>query len=108
MQDRDPVADVLHVGEQVAGQQNRLPLLAQFADQFLDLGGADRVQAGRRLVEKDQLRVVDQGLRQTDPALHALRILAELPVLRAERPTMSISRPTRLVRSADDILNSRP
>ena len=42
---------------------------------------ADRVEAGGRLVEQDQLGVVDQGLGQADPALHALGVFAELAVL---------------------------
>ena len=83
MEDGDPVADVLHVGQQVAGQDDRLALLAELADQLLDLGGADRVEARGRLVEQDQLGVVDQGLGQADPPLHALGVLAELAVLGA-------------------------
>src|SRR3712207_8964530 len=31
----------------------------------------DRVETGRRLVEEEHLRVVDQGRGQVDPALHA-------------------------------------
>ena len=109
MEDRDPVADVLHVGQQVAGQDDRLALLAQLADQVLDLGRADRVEARGRLVEQDQLGVVDQGLSQPDAALHALGVFAKLAVLGAgqARPCRS-SRPTRLFRSAAEILNSRP
>ena len=96
VQDRDPVADVLHVGQQVAAQDDRLALVAQLADQVLHLGRADRVEARGRLVEQDQLGVVDQRLGQADPPLHALGVFAELACLAAFRPTMSISRSTRL------------
>ena len=63
------------------GQHDRLALFAELADQVLDLGRADRVEARGRLVEQDQLGVVDQRLGQADPALHALGVLAELAVL---------------------------
>ena len=56
MEDRDAVADVLHVGQQVAGEDDRLALLAQVADQLLDLRGADRVEPRRRLVEQESAR----------------------------------------------------
>ena len=62
-----------------------LPWLAELADQLLDLGRADRVEARSRLVEQDQLGVVDQGLSQPDPALHPLGVLAELAVLGARQ-----------------------
>ncbi len=86
VQDRDPVADVLHVGQQVAREHDRLALLTKIADQFLDLGRADRVQPRGRLVEQDQLRVVDQRLGQPDPPLHALGILPQLPLLGRREP----------------------
>ena len=81
MEDRDAVANVLHVGQQVPGEDDRLALLAQVADQLLDFRGADRVEPRGRLVEQDQLGVVDQRLGQPDAALHALGILAKLAML---------------------------
>ena len=55
------------------------------------------IQAGRRLVEQDQIGVVDQRLGQADAAGHALGILAKLSLARssASRPTMSSSSGTR-------------
>jgi hypothetical protein len=53
--------------------------LAEIADKFEKtmegiekLVNSLRVQAGRRLVQDDQVGVVNQGLGQADPALHAL------------------------------------
>ena len=77
VEDRDAVADVLHVGQQVAGQQDRLAAAAELDDEVLDLAAADGVQAGGRLVEDEQVGVVDEGLGQADAAGHALGILAD-------------------------------
>ena len=63
------------------GEDDRLALLAQVANQLLDLGRADRVEPRGRLVEQDQLGVVDQRLGQPDAPLHTLRILAKLAML---------------------------
>ena len=81
VEDGDPVADVLHVGQQVAAHDDRLALLLQVQDQVFHVPGADRVQAGGRLVQQDQLGIVDQGLGQADAAGHALGILFQLPPL---------------------------
>ncbi len=86
VQDGDPVADVLHVGQQVAAHEDRLALVAQLEDQVLHLARADRVQAGGRLVEHDQLGVVDQGLGQADAAGHALGVFLQLPPLGPVQP----------------------
>ena len=108
-QDRDAVADVLHVGQQVAAEQDRLALLLEREDQVLHLARADRVEAGRRLVEQDQVGVVDQRLGQADAAGHALGILAKLALAAlASRPTMSSSSGTRRFSSRRGILNSLP
>ena len=40
----------------------------------------ERVEAGGRLVEEDELGVIEQRLRQADPLLHALAVLAQAPV----------------------------
>ena len=84
MENGDAVADVLHVRQEVAGEDDGFALLvAEVANEVLDFRGADRVQAGGRLVQKDQLWVVDQRLGQADAALHAFGILTKLAVLRA-------------------------
>ena len=81
MQNRDPIANVLHVGQQVAAHHDRLPLGLELQNQVLHLAGADRVQTAGRLVEQDQLRIVDQRLGQADAPGHAFGILAQLPPL---------------------------
>ena len=109
VQNRDPIADVLHVGQQVAAHHDRLALVLELQDQVLHLAGADRVEAAGRLVEQDQLGIVDQRLGQADAAGHALGVFLELPLagpveadhldqavdplLAARRAGMSNSRP---------------
>ena len=55
--DRHPVAQLLDLGEQVAREQDRDPLIRQAPDQHPHVAHARGVQAGRRLVEQQQLRV---------------------------------------------------
>src|SRR5258707_15865205 len=50
------------------------------ADLCPERGAALRVEPGRRLVEEEDRRVVDQGEREVEPALHAARVRAHLPV----------------------------
>src|SRR5690606_7417984 len=57
---------VLDIGEQVAGEQDGLAAPAQLDDQVLDLARADRIEAGRGLVEDEEVGVVDEGLGQAD------------------------------------------
>ena len=55
-QHHDPVGEPEHLVDVVAGQQDRGALLAQAADQLLDLGGGPDAQRGGRLVEQQQPR----------------------------------------------------
>ncbi len=50
IEDADPVADVLHVGQQVRREEDRLALALQVQDEVLHFAGADRVQARGRFV----------------------------------------------------------
>ena len=64
----------------MTAENDRLAPPRQELDQVLDLAAADRVQAGGRFIQDHQVRVVDQGLGQTDAARHAFRELAHRPV----------------------------
>ena len=76
--DDDVVAGALQLAEQVRGDQDRdAEVGVDAADQAEHLVAADRVEAVGRLVEQDQLRVVDQGLGELDPLLHAGRVAAD-------------------------------
>ena len=54
------------------------PAIAQPEDQRADVAAAERIEARHRLVEDDQLRIVDERLRDADALQHALRELAQL------------------------------
>ena len=69
----DVVAHRLHVVEQVGGQHDRDAERRQAGDERQHLLAADRVQAGGRLVEQDQLRVGHERLGQLGPLPHARR-----------------------------------
>ena len=72
VKDRDAVADVFHVREQVRRKEDGLAAAGEGDDEVLDLAAAQRVEAGRRLVEDDEVRIVDQRLREADPPGHSL------------------------------------
>ena len=71
--DRDRGAQLLELGEDVAADEDRLAQRAQLAEELAQLDPRPRVEAGRRLVEEQHLRVVDEGVGQAQPLLHAAR-----------------------------------
>jgi hypothetical protein len=81
VQDRHAVADLLDLRQQVGAEQHGRPTRLLFEDQRGDLGRADRVDAGRRLVEDQYRGFGHQRLREPDALEHALRISAD-PAIR--------------------------
>ena len=71
--------------------------VAQLADQGADLADLDRVEARRRLVEDQDVGVVDHRLGQPDPLAVALGELAEDPILDVPQPA-----------TLDDLVDRRP
>ena len=69
--DRDARAQLLELGEDVAADEDRLAEAAQLAEQLAQLDAGPRVEAGGRLVEEQDLRVVDEGVREAESLLHA-------------------------------------
>ena len=55
--DRDPVAEHLDLGQDVAGQQHRPPSLPLLLDALAERGLHQRVEPGGRLVEQQQLHI---------------------------------------------------
>ena len=60
-----------------------MPLRQKFGEQLPELAARDRIDAGRRLVEEDERRLVDERARQRQLLLHAARQLLRQPA--AER-----------------------
>ena len=75
--DRDPVAGPVHLGDDVRREEDRPALLARLADQPEERLLDERVEARRRLVEDQQVRLVLERDDQPDLLLVALAVLAE-------------------------------
>ena len=76
--DRDPVAQLLHLGQLVAGEQHRDPFVGETADQRAHVAHPGRVEAGRGLVEDQQARAAQQRGGDPEPLAHAVRVAADL------------------------------
>ena len=76
--DGDAAAERLGVGEDVRAEEHRPALVAQPQDQVPDLPAPEGIEPGHRLVEKDDLGIVDERLRDPDALHHPLRELAQL------------------------------
>ena len=78
--DRQPVAELIGFLQILRGQEYRRPLGVD-ASHLLPHGEpAGGVEAGRRLVQEKDLRLVHEGRRQIEPALHAPRVTLDAPV----------------------------
>src|SRR5208283_4217873 len=84
--DPHPVAKRLRIRENVGRKENRLAFGAQLLDQIPDLAPPHRVQPRHRLIQKHQLRIVQDRLRQPQSLQHAL---GELPQLHPRRIAQS-------------------
>ena len=78
--DRDPVAERVGLVEVVRGEEDGHALVAQPADLVPHVRAALRVEAGGRLVEEDDLRLVDDAERDVDPAALAAGVGLALAV----------------------------
>ena len=72
VEDHDPVAHPLDLGQQVRVEDHRRAAVARGADDRPDVHPPDRVERRGRLVEQDQLRVAEQGDAEPEPLLHPL------------------------------------
>src|SRR3954469_600577 len=86
LDDRDAVGERLRLVEVVRGQQDRLPQVAQRADRRPGVAARGGVEARRRLVEEDQLRVADQRQPEVEGPQLAAGQLARLGVVLALQP----------------------
>ena len=81
-EDPDPIANLLHLGEEMRREQNGNPASFQIENEIADFAGALRIDPGRRLIEHDQLRLLDERLSQPDSLQHSLGITAQTPIPR--------------------------
>src|SRR5205823_9415320 len=66
-QDGDAVGELLRLVEVVRRQQDRLAERAQAADRLPGGAARGRVEAGRRLVEEDEVGVTDEREPEVEP-----------------------------------------
>ena len=71
--DRDARAQLLELGKDVAADDDRLAQRAQLPEELAELDPGARVQPGSRLVEEQDLRIVDERVGEAEPLLHAAR-----------------------------------
>ena len=57
----------------MAADEDRLAERPELAEELAQLHAGARVEAGCRLIEEQDLRIVDQGVRQAQPLLHPAR-----------------------------------
>src|SRR6266481_1755862 len=63
----------------MAAQDDGFPAARQSEDEVLDLPAADRVEPGSRLIQDDEVRIVDERLGEAYAALHTFGKLADCP-----------------------------
>ena len=80
--DRDAVADLLDLAEQVGVEEHGDAAAAQLDEQPADGPAPGRVEGARGLVEQQQRRLPDERLRDPEPLLHALRHRLDAAVAR--------------------------
>ena len=73
-QDRHAVGRVLDLREDVAGEEHGSSLVAESANEVSYLLDASRIQAIRRLVEDEQLRILQERRSDPQPLLHPERV----------------------------------
>ena len=81
VQHPDPGAQLLHLGHQVAGQEDRHPRLVQPDEELAQVPDPVRVQAVARLVQHQQPRPADQRAGQAQPLPHAQRVGLDRPAV---------------------------
>ncbi len=86
VQHDDPVAERLHVGEDVGAEKHRLPRRLEIPDDAAHLHPAHRVQPRHRFVEDHEFRVVQQRLGQPQPLHHPLGIFPDRSAPGSRKP----------------------
>ena len=83
IEDDDRLAERLDIVEDVRRQEDLDRLMGRdVPDELEDLGPAGRIEVRGRLVEEEDLGIVDEGLGQLEALLHARGVRVEEPVSR--------------------------
>src|SRR5690606_25156075 len=85
-EDGDPVGLRLEFRERVRGDHHARAGLRPFANEIVEDAAERRVEAGRRLVQKQEVRVSEDRLGKAEPLSHTLRIRPHRAPLRLSQP----------------------
>ena len=80
VEDRHPVGEPVGLVEVLRGQEHGGAVVDQTPHDLPHRATAARIEAGRRLIEEDDLRRADQGHRQIETATHPTRVRHDDPV----------------------------
>jgi hypothetical protein len=72
--DRNSVAEIFDLDEQVTGQHDGDALARKPSDQVAHVAHPGRIEAGRGLIEQQQLRFSQQGGGNAQALAHAVRV----------------------------------
>ena len=102
-ENRDAAAQGFRVAEHMRAEEDRPPFVAQAKDQRPHVAPAERIEPRHRLVQDDELGIVDQRLRDADALQHALREFSQLEApLRADADLIEqAAGASRTLRAAD-------
>ena len=101
VQDPDPGAQLLDLGQQVAGQEDGHPGLVQLDEELPQIANPARIQAVARLVQDQQPRAAQQRGGQPEALPHAQRV-------RLDRPAADPGQPDLLQRLVDPLTPGAP
>src|SRR5216683_766239 len=69
-----PICDLFELPQQVAAHEDRLALVTEAPQEVAQLDDAQRIEAVRRLVDDQELRIGEKRHGEAEPLLHAVRI----------------------------------
>ena len=84
LDEHDPIAGGFHFAEQMGVEKHRDPVGAQLGDDVAHQQPSQWVEAGGRLVQEHELRLVEQRLGQPHALQHALAVAAQRAVGRID------------------------
>ena len=111
LRDQGDLVAILGVADVLRRDEDRPPSVAEPVELLPDLGSEDRVDAGGRLVEEQQDRLMDERAGQLEAALHAARHVArpavagvpQLEQLEAPRGPACAAPPEQPEQAADEV-----
>ena len=107
VQDRDPMTESLRLLEAVRRKKDGHPVLAECAEEIVNVTCRDRVEPGGGLVKKQDLRVAEERSRQRDASAKAfrqrtaevVRAISEVDCL--QRPVDAVPRIAELIETSE-------